>query len=168
MKCCASTSAFIGKIEGTLMRALIQRVTEASVSIDEELVGKIDKGLLILLGVGQDDTQEIAQKLWAKIEKMRIFADENVKTNLSLADIEGSVLVVSQFTLYANCKKGNRPSFVGAGTPEKANTLYEYFASLARTSLGEARVGTGQFGADMQVSIINDGPFTIWLDTDYL
>ncbi len=150
------------------MRALIQRVTEASVSVEGNTVGKIGQGFLILLGVGQDDTQEIAQKLWGKIEKMRIFADENGKTNLSLADIEGSVLVVSQFTLYANCKKGNRPSFAGAGTPERGNTLYEYFASLARESLGETRVGTGQFGADMQVSLINDGPFTIWLDTDYL
>lgn len=147
------------------MRALVQRVQQASVSIEGQEVGAIQQGFLILLGVGQEDDESIAQKLWAKIEKMRIFADEAGKTNLALADIEGSVLVVSQFTLYANCKKGNRPSFVGAGSPEKANELYEYFAQLARESLGASRVATGRFGADMQVSLVNDGPFTIWLDT---
>lgn len=147
------------------MRALVQRVQQASVSIEGQEVGAIQQGFLILLGVGQEDDESIAQKLWAKIEKMRIFADEAGKTNLALTDIEGSVLVVSQFTLYANCKKGNRPSFVGAGSPEKANELYEYFAQLARESLGASRVATGRFGADMQVSLVNDGPFTIWLDT---
>ena len=147
------------------MRALVQRVQQASVSIEGQEVGAIQQGFLILLGVGQEDDESIAQKLWAKIEKMRIFADEAGKTNLALADIEGSVLVVSQFTLYANCKKGNRPSFVGAGSPEKANELYEYFAQLARESLGASRVATGRFGADMQVSLVNDGPFTIWLDS---
>ena len=147
------------------MRALVQRVQQASVSIEGQEVGAIQQGFLILLGVGQEDDESIAQKLWSKIEKMRIFADEAGKTNLALADIEGSVLVVSQFTLYANCKKGNRPSFVGAGSPEKANELYEYFAQLARESLGASRVATGRFGADMQVSLVNDGPFTIWLDT---
>ena len=147
------------------MRALVQRVQQASVSIEGQEVGAIQQGFLILLGVGQEDDESIAQKLWAKIEKMRIFADEAGKTNLALTDIEGSVLVVSQFTLYANCKKGNRPSFVGAGSPEKANELYEYFAQLARESLGASRVATGRFGADMQVSLVNDGPFTIWLDS---
>ena len=147
------------------MRALVQRVQQASVSIEGHEVGAIQQGFLILLGVGQEDDESIAQKLWAKIEKMRIFADEAGKTNLALTDIEGSVLVVSQFTLYANCKKGNRPSFVGAGSPEKANELYEYFAQLARESLGASRVATGHFGADMQVSLVNDGPFTIWLDS---
>lgn len=147
------------------MRALVQRVQQASVSIEGQEVGAIQQGFLILLGVGQEDDESIAQKLWAKIEKMRIFADEAGKTNLALADIEGGVLVVSQFTLYANCKKGNRPSFVGAGSPEKANELYEYFAQLARESLGASRVATGRFGADMQVSLVNDGPFTIWLDS---
>ena len=147
------------------MRALVQRVQQASVSIEGQEVGAIQQGFLILLGVGQEDDESIAQKLWSKIEKMRIFADEAGKTNLALTDIEGSVLVVSQFTLYANCKKGNRPSFVGAGSPEKANELYEYFAQLARESLGASRVATGRFGADMQVSLVNDGPFTIWLDS---
>ena len=147
------------------MRALVQRVQQASVSIEGQEVGAIQQGFLILLGVGQEDDESIAQKLWAKIEKMRIFADEAGKTNLALTDIEGSVLVVSQFTLYANCKKGNRPSFVGAGSPEKANDLYEHFAQLARESLGASRVATGRFGADMQVSLVNDGPFTIWLDS---
>ena len=147
------------------MRAVVQRVQQASVSIEGQEVGAIQQGFLILLGVGQEDDESIAQKLWAKIEKMRIFADEAGKTNLALTDIEGSVLVVSQFTLYANCKKGNRPSFVGAGSPEKANELYEYFAQLARESLGASRVATGRFGADMQVSLVNDGPFTIWLDS---
>ena len=147
------------------MRALVQRVQQASVSIEGQEVGAIQQGFLILLGVGHDDDRSVAQKLWSKIEKMRIFADEAGKTNLALTEIEGSVLVVSQFTLYANCKKGNRPSFVGAGSPEKANELYEYFAQLARESLGASRVATGRFGADMQVSLVNDGPFTSWLDS---
>lgn len=148
------------------MRALIQRVTHASVTVDEEVIGKIGKGYLILLGVGHEDTEAQADKLWSKILKMRIFEDENGKTNLSLADVEGKVLVVSQFTLYANCKKGNRPSFTGAGAPDEANRLYEYFASLVRRDLGE--VETGSFGAMMDVELLNDGPFTIWLDTDNL
>lgn len=148
------------------MRALIQRVAHASVTVDEEVIGKIGKGYLILLGVGHEDTEAQADKLWSKILKMRIFEDENGKTNLSLADVEGKVLVVSQFTLYANCKKGNRPSFTGAGAPDEANRLYEYFASLVRRDLGE--VETGSFGAMMSVELLNDGPFTIWLDTDNL
>lgn len=148
------------------MRALIQRVTHASVTVDEEVIGKIGKGYLILLGVGHEDTEAQADKLWSKILKMRIFEDENGKTNLSLADVEGKVLVVSQFTLYANCKKGNRPSFTGAGAPDEANRLYEYFAGLVRRDLGE--VETGSFGAMMSVELLNDGPFTIWLDTDNL
>ena len=148
------------------MRALIQRVGRASVAVDGEVIGKIGKGYLILLGVGHEDTEAQADKLWSKILKMRIFEDENGKTNLSLADVDGEVLVVSQFTLYANCKKGNRPSFTEAGAPAEANRLYEYFAGLVRRDLGE--VQTGSFGAMMNVELANDGPFTIWLDTDTL
>lgn len=150
------------------MRALIQRVSEASVAIDGQVKSEIGRGFLILLGVGHEDTEAQAQKLWSKISKLRIFDDENGKTNLSLADVNGDVLVVSQFTLYANCKKGNRPSFVDAGSPDEANRLYEYFVNLVRATEGVAAVGTGEFGADMQVALVNHGPFTIWLDTDTL
>ena len=148
------------------MRALVQRVTHASVTVENKTIGKIGKGFLILLGVGHDDTEAQADKLWSKISKMRIFEDENGKTNLSLADVEGEVLVVSQFTLYANCKRGNRPSFTDAGAPDEANHLYEYFAGLVRRDRGH--VETGAFGAMMQVDLCNDGPFTVWLDTDAL
>ena len=148
------------------MRALVQCVTRASVSVDDSVIGAIDKGFLILLGVGHDDTEAQADKLWSKISKMRVFEDEQGKTNLSLADINGDVLVVSQFTLYANCKKGNRPSFTAAGAPAEANRLYEYFVDNARQDV--AHVATGQFGAMMDVDLINHGPFTIWLDTDEL
>ncbi|MDD6785053.1 MAG: D-aminoacyl-tRNA deacylase [Eggerthellales bacterium] len=150
------------------MRALIQRVSEASVTIDDQVKSQIGRGFLILLGVGHEDTEAQADKLWNKISKMRIFDDEAGKTNLSLADIAGDVLVVSQFTLYASCKKGNRPSFTDAGAPDEANRLYEYFVSLVRATDGIANVGTGEFGADMQVALVNHGPFTIWLDTDTL
>lgn len=148
------------------MRALIQRVARAQVSIEGNVVSSIGKGYAILLGVGANDTEEQADKLWSKISKMRIFEDENGKTNVSLADVAGEVLVVSQFTLYANCKRGNRPSFTEAGAPDEANRLYEYFVELARKDV--EHVGTGSFGAMMQVELVNDGPFTIWLDTDTL
>lgn len=148
------------------MRALIQRVNQASVSVEGETVGAIGKGFLVLLGVGHADTEAQADKLWNKISKMRIFEDEQGKTNLSLQDVDGEVLVVSQFTLYANCKKGNRPSFTDAGAPDEAKRLYGYFASLVKRDLGA--VQTGVFGAMMQVSLENDGPFTIWLDTETL
>lgn len=148
------------------MRALIQRVTSANVTIDEERVGECGKGFLILLGVGDGDGQEQIEKLWSKIYKLRIFEDESGKTNRSLADIGGEVLIVSQFTLYANCKKGNRPSFTEAGKPDEARRLYEEFVARARQDV--EKVQTGQFGAMMQVSLVNDGPFTIWLDTDAL
>ena len=148
------------------MRALVQRVTRAHVDIDGETVSSIGKGFVILLGVGHDDGEEQADKLWAKISKMRIFEDENGKTNIGLADIGGEVLVVSQFTLYADCKRGNRPSFTNAGAPDEANRLYEYFVELARKDV--EHVGTGSFGADMKVELVNDGPFTVWLDTDTL
>lgn len=148
------------------MRALIQRVTRAQVTIEGELRSSIGKGYVILLGVGAEDGEEQADKLWSKISKLRIFEDENGKTNVNLADAQGEVMVVSQFTLYANCKRGNRPSFTEAGAPDEANRLYEYFVSLVRRDV--EHVGTGSFGAMMQVELVNDGPFTIWLDTDTL
>ena len=148
------------------MRAVVQRVSEASVRIDGRTVGAIGRGFLILLGVGQGDGEAQTEKLWEKIRKMRIFEDEAGKTNLSLADISGEVLVVSQFTLYADCKKGNRPSFTGAMEPGEANRLYECFLSLVQADLGA--VAHGEFGAMMDVSLVNDGPFTILLDTDTL
>ena len=148
------------------MKAVIQRVTQAQVQIEGNVVGSIGKGFLILLGVGQNDSEEQVEKLWSKIFRMRIFADENGKTNLSLVDAAGEVLVVSQFTLYADCRRGNRPSFTKAGSPDSANALYERFVERVRRDV--ERVETGEFGADMQVSLQNDGPFTILLDTDEL
>lgn len=145
------------------MKLVLQRVKNASVSIDNNCVGKIGKGLLVLLGVGKDDTEEVADKLFDKMMKLRIFADEDGKTNKSIQDIQGELLIVSQFTLYANCKKGNRPSFIEAGSPEQANALYEYFLKLARETYGSCE--HGEFGADMQVELCNDGPFTIVLDS---
>lgn len=148
------------------MRALIQRVTQAAVSIEGSECGSIGKGYLILLGVGQNDTEHEAELLFNKIFGLRIFEDDAGKTNLSLADVGAEMLIVSQFTLYADCKKGRRPSFTSAAPPRQAEHLYEYFVSLARASV--ARVATGEFGAMMEVSLVNDGPFTIWLDTDEL
>ena len=148
------------------MRAVIQRVSEASVSIDGKVVGACGRGFLVLLGVGDGDTQAEAEQLWSKIAKMRIFPDGTHHTGSALADVDGEVLVVSQFTLYADCRKGNRPSFSGAGTPEESNRLYELFVECARRDV--AHVASGEFGADMQVSLVNDGPFTICLDTDDL
>lgn len=148
------------------MRAVVQRVTSAQVSIEGEVVGSIGRGYLVLLGVGAEDTQAEAQKLWSKLGTLRINDDGNHKTNLSLADVEGEVLVVSQFTLYADCRRGRRPSFTAAGDPAHANELYEYFVELVRRDV--PYVATGRFGADMRVSLVNDGPFTILLDTDEL
>lgn len=150
------------------MRALIQRVRHASVTVDGQAVGSCGKGLLILLGVGHDDDESVAAKLWNKARGLRIFDDEAGKTNLSLLDVGGEALVVSQFTLYANCKRGRRPSFTEAGEPGRANELYEYVCSLAEQDLGKEHVGRGVFGAMMDVELVNDGPFTIWLDTDEL
>jgi D-tyrosyl-tRNA(Tyr) deacylase len=144
------------------MRIIIQRVLEAKVTVEGNCIGSIGKGYLILLGVGAEDTKEIADRYIDKIIKLRIFADENGKTNLSLQDVRGEVLVVSQFTLYADCKKGNRPDFIHAGDAVKANELYEYVLSSMKERLG--KVESGEFGADMKVSLINDGPFTIILD----
>ena len=148
------------------MRALVQCVSEARVTVDGTVVGSIGKGYLILLGVGADDAEAQADKLWRKISRMRVFEDAQGKTNLSLADVGGEVLVVSQFTLYANCKKGNRPSFTDAAAPADAERLYDHFCQLARADA--PRVEQGAFGAMMDVSLVNHGPFTIWLDTDTL
>ena len=148
------------------MRAVIQRVSQASVSIDDNVVGAIGRGFVILLGVGENDTEAEIERLWSKIYKLRIFADEDGKTNVSLGDIGGDALIISQFTLYADCRKGNRPSFTSAGAPDEANRLYELFVERARRDV--ARVETGEFGAHMMVSLVNDGPFTICLDTDKL
>ena len=148
------------------MRFVIQRVNEASVSIEGNTVGQIEKGFLVLIGVSNDDTEKIADKMIKKLIGMRIFEDENGKTNLSLADVGGGLLLVSQFTLYANCKKGNRPSFVNAGAPDMAKGLYEYIISECRKQVSV--VETGEFGADIKVRLENDGPFTILLDSDEL
>lgn len=150
------------------MRALIQRVRRASVTVDDQVVGSCGHGLLVLLGVGQHDDEAVADKLWRKMRDLRIFDDEAGKTNLSLLDVGGEALVVSQFTLYANCKRGRRPSFTEAGEPARANELYEHFCDLVENDLGEEHVGRGVFGAMMDVELVNDGPFTIWLDTDEL
>ena len=140
------------------MRVVLQRVARASVTVEGEVLGKIGKGFMILLGVEDADTEEITDKMADKICKLRIFEDENGKTNLSLADVGGELLVISQFTLYADCKKGNRPSFVKAGAPDMAERLYEHFMDRCRNYVDV--VEKGQFGADMQVYIQNDGPVT--------
>lgn len=145
------------------MRFVIQRVTEASVTVDEQMIGKIGKGFLVLIGVSGNDTKEIADKMIKKLIGMRIFEDEDGKTNLSLDDVNGSLLMVSQFTLYADCKKGNRPSFIKAGEPTMAQEMYQYIIDKCKQQV--PIVETGQFGADMKVSLLNDGPFTILLDS---
>ncbi|MBR6478630.1 MAG: D-tyrosyl-tRNA(Tyr) deacylase [Lachnospiraceae bacterium] len=147
------------------MKMVIQRVAHAQVAVDGSVIGKIDRGFLVLLGISNDDTKEIAVKMVNKMLGLRIFEDEAGKTNLSLDAVGGSVLLISQFTLYADCRKGNRPSFTDAGKPEFANSLYEYCISLCETGLGKERVQTGAFGADMKVSLLNDGPFTVVLDS---
>ncbi len=148
------------------MRFVIQRVTEASVAADGKTVGSIGKGLMVLIGVAGTDTREIADRMIRKMIALRIFEDENGKTNLALSDVGGELLLVSQFTLYANCKKGNRPSFIEAGAPDMANGLYEYI--IAQCEKAVPHVGRGLFGADMRVSLVNDGPFTIVLDSERL
>lgn len=144
------------------MKFLIQRVTRAQVDIDGETVGKIAKGYMVLIGVGETDTTDVADRLIRKMMNLRIFADENGKTNLSIKDVGGQLLLVSQFTLYANCNKGNRPTFNEAGNPTLANELYEYVIAQCKKEIPV--VETGRFGADMQVSLVNDGPFTIMLE----
>lgn len=144
------------------MRIVLQRVSSASVTVDGEVTGQIGTGYLVLLGVGQGDTEEDCRRLADKLINLRIFSDENGKINLSLADVGGELLVVSQFTLYADCRKGNRPNFIQAGKPDEAERLYNYFADYCR-SKGK-HVETGIFGADMKVELVNDGPFTIVLE----
>lgn len=148
------------------MKFVIQRVLKASVSVDEEVIGQINKGYMVLIGVGQNDTRDIADKMVKKMVGLRIFEDENGKTNLSLADVDGQMLLISQFTLYANCKKGNRPSFIESGAPDMAEEMYEYIIAKCKESVPV--VEKGSFGADMKVSLINDGPFTIVLDSEQL
>lgn len=145
------------------MKFVIQVVTEANVKVEGKTVGEIGKGFLVLVGVGQEDTKEVADKMIKKLIGMRIFSDENGKTNLALKDVEGELLLISQFTLYADCKKGNRPNFLNAGKPEMANELYEYIISECRKQVPV--VEKGVFGAEMMVSLTNDGPFTIILDS---
>ena len=146
------------------MKFVIQRVTEADVKVDGKVIGEIHKGFLVLIGVGQNDTKEIADKMLKKMVGLRIFEDENGKTNLALKDVDGEMLLISQFTLYANCKKGNRPSFIEAGAPDMANEMYEYIIAECRKSIPV--VECGSFGAEMKVSLVNDGPFTILLDSE--
>ena len=148
------------------MRFVIQRVTNADVKVDGETIGAIGKGFIVLIGVSDTDTKEIADKMIKKMIGLRIFEDEQGKTNLSLDSVGGSLLLISQFTLYANWKKGNRPSFIEAGKPEMAEEMYEYIIAKCKESVDV--VERGSFGADMKVSLTNDGPFTIVLDSDKL
>ena len=148
------------------MRFVIQRVTESEVKVDGEVRGRIGKGFMVLIGVCDSDTKEIADKMVKKMLGLRIFEDEQGKTNLSLDTVGGELLLISQFTLYANCKKGNRPSFMDAGAPDMANEMYEYIISECKKQV--TVVETGEFGADMKVSLENDGPFTVVLDSNEL
>ena len=146
------------------MKFVIQRVTDAKVSVDGKVVGKIGKGFMVLIGIAGTDTVEIADKMIKKLIGMRIFEDENGKTNLALKDVGGELLLISQFTLYSDCKKGNRPAFVNAGAPDMADEMYQYIISQCKKEIDV--VEKGIFGADMKVSLVNDGPFTIVLDSD--
>lgn len=146
------------------MKLVIQRVKHASVEVDNKIVGKIGQGFLVLLGVGPEDTKEIADFLVQKLIKLRVFEDENEKMNLSLKDVKGELLIVSQFTLYADCSSGNRPSFTNAAKPDKANALYEYFIQKCKEE--NIVVEHGIFAADMQVELLNDGPVTILLEKE--
>ena len=148
------------------MRFVIQRVLESEVKVDGESLGKIGKGFMVLIGVSDSDTKEVADKMVKKMLGLRIFEDEQGKTNLSLESIDGEILLISQFTLYANCKRGNRPSFIEAGAPDMASDMYEYIVEKGKEQVPV--VERGQFGADMKVSLVNDGPFTIVLDSDTL
>ncbi len=144
------------------MKVVLQRVLKSSVTVNNEVVGEINKGFLVLLGVNNEDTEKDVEVLVNKISKLRIFPDDQGKSNLSINDVNGELLVVSQFTLYADCRKGNRPSFTEAGKPDKANELYEYFKQYSKDKF--VNVQCGVFGADMKVDIVNDGPFTIVME----
>lgn len=145
------------------MRFVIQRVTHASVTVDGEVLGKIGKGFLVLVGVSDGDTKEIADRMVKKLLGLRIFEDENGKTNLDLHTVGGELLLISQFTLYADCRKGNRPSFIRAGKPDMASEMYEYIIAKCKEQVPMTE--RGRFGADMKVELLNDGPFTIILDS---
>ena len=146
------------------MRFVVQRVTHASVTVDDAVIGRIGKGFLVLIGVADGDTKEMADKLVKKLVGLRIFADSEGKTNLALSDVGGELLLISQFTLYADCRKGNRPSFVKAGAPDFAEEMYEYIVAECKKQI--PRVETGSFGAHMHVELLNDGPFTVLLDSN--
>lgn len=148
------------------MRFVIQRVSKASVSIEGNVIGEIQQGYLVLIGISKEDTKEIADKMIRKLIGLRIFEDENGKTNLALKDVQGQLLLISQFTLYADCKRGNRPSFINAGAPDHAQQLYDHIVAACQTEIEVVQMG--EFGADMKVSLCNDGPFTVILDSDYL
>ena len=148
------------------MRFVVQRVTHASVTVDGQVIGKIGNGFMVLIGVADTDTREIADKMVKKLLGLRIFEDENGKTNLDLHTVGGELLLISQFTLYANCRHGNRPSFIEAGKPDMANEMYEYIIAKCKEQVPV--VEKGEFGADMKVELLNDGPFTILLDSDQL
>ena len=148
------------------MRFVVQRVTHASVTVDGNVIGKIGQGFMVLIGVSDEDTKETADKMVKKLLGLRIFEDENGKTNLDIHTVGGSLLLISQFTLYADCKHGNRPSFIKVGKPDMANEMYEYIIAKCREQV--ETVETGEFGADMKVELLNDGPFTILLDSDQL
>ena len=145
------------------MRLLVQRVLDASVTIEGKINGQIGSGYVVFIGIEDNDDKAIAEKMVKKLINLRIFEDENGKTNLSIKDVDGELLLISQFTLYADCHHGNRPSFINAGAPDHANDLYEYMISLCTNEV--KKVATGIFGADMKVALTNDGPFTIWLDS---
>lgn len=146
------------------MRFLVQRVTQANVEVEHQVIGSIGKGFLVFVGISNTDTEEIADKMVKKLIGLRIFEDENGKTNLDIRTVGGELLIISQFTLYADCKKGNRPSFTHAGAPDLAAALYRYIIRRCRQEI--AKVEEGSFGAEMKVSLLNDGPFSIWLDSE--
>lgn len=148
------------------MRFVIQRAAYASVTVDGKVLGKIEKGFMVLIGVADEDTKEIADRMVKKMLGLRIFEDENGKTNLDLRTVGGGLLLISQFTLYADCRKGNRPSFIRAGKPDMASEMYEYIIAKCREQVPV--VERGEFGADMKVELLNDGPFTIVLDSSEL
>lgn len=146
------------------MRLVIQRAKNASCTVDGNVTGAIENGYVVFLGVSDSDTKEVADKMIKKLIGLRIFEDENGKTNLSIKDVDGELLIISQFTLYADCRKGNRPSFINAGKPDMASEMYDYFCDTCEKEV--KKVGRGIFGADMKINLLNDGPFTIWLDSD--